>query len=106
MLFRSIKLEAASIGRDPFVLRRFAVVDGREQSGSSISVPASLRTGAIYKVRTEAVANQFTTWISEKKVDEWNDARLNAGGVGLYSDRGEPSTVVGALNVYPLIKKK
>lgn len=96
---------SAEVGTSTGVMERFAVIDGRDQPMTQIPVTVSIHPGATYKVTTEALGNRFTTWIADRKVDEWTDARLGNGGVGLYSDHGEPPTVVDDLAVFPLVKK-
>ena len=87
------------------VLKRFAVIDGRDEPMTQILIAIGSGPGAWYKVRTEALGNRFTTWISDRKVDEWTDARLRGGGVGFYSENGEPAASVGDLTVVPLLKR-
>lgn len=87
------------------VLKRFAVIDGRDQPVTQILVAIGSQPGALYKVRTEARGSKFTTWIADRKVDEWTDARLSDGGVGLYNDRGESATIVADLAVFPLMRE-
>ncbi|HEV2200758.1 MAG TPA: hypothetical protein VGR73_13130 [Bryobacteraceae bacterium] len=87
------------------VLKRFAVIDGRDQPMTQTLVAIDSQPGALYKVRTEARGSRFTTWIADRKIDEWTDARLSDGGVGLYNDRTEAATVVADLAVFPLLRK-
>jgi hypothetical protein len=97
--------ESSSPESSTVVLKRFAVIDGRDDVATQVPLSTVFRLGGMYKIRTEAVGNKFTTWISDWKVDEWTDARLGGGGVGLFSDRGEPASVAGDLALYPLLKK-
>ncbi|HUQ93938.1 MAG TPA: hypothetical protein VM120_19825 [Bryobacteraceae bacterium] len=84
------------------VLKRFAVINGQEQPGREIAVPTRIFIDTIYKVRLEAMGSHFTTWIQDQKLDEWTDASIPAGGVGLYFDRGEHGTLKGEMRVFPL----
>ena len=61
----------------------------------------------LYKIRFDAVGNRFTTYIQDQKVDAWTDDRINTGGVGLYSERGEVAMLKGSgMDVLPLTVKK
>jgi hypothetical protein len=97
--------ESSSPESSTVVLKRFTVIDGRDEMATQVPLSTAFRPGAMFKIRTEAVGNKFTTWISNWKVDEWTDARLGGGGVGLFSDHGEAAAVVADLAVYPLLKK-
>ena len=58
-------------------------------------------------VKFSTDGDHFTTWVQDQKVDDWTDARLKTGGVGLYSDRGESRNLKnGSLRVAPLVIKK
>ena len=63
---------------------------------------AALPLGGRYKIRFEAVGDHFTTWLQDRKVDEWTDARLKTGGAGVYSEGIEQSTLHGDFRVTPL----
>jgi len=100
-----LELVKSAAGSSSVVMKRFAVIDGRDQPVTEIPVTVAIQPGAMYKVRTEALGNTFTTWIADRKIDEWTDARLGGGGVGLYNDRAELWTVVHDLAVFPLVRK-
>jgi hypothetical protein len=100
-----LELVKTAAGSSSVVMKRFAVIDGRDQPVTEIPVTVAIQPGAMYKVRTEALGNTFTTWIADRKIDEWTDARLSGGGVGLYNDRAELWTVVHDLAVFPLVRK-
>jgi hypothetical protein len=104
--FYVIKLEVIKPGLEPTVaLVRFALINGREQDRAQIPLPLPVRVDTTYKIRFEAVGNRFTTWVQDQKIDEWNDNRIAAGGAGLYSERGESSSLQGVFNVVPLVVK-
>jgi len=100
-----LELVKSAAGSSSVVMKRFAVIDGRDQPVTEIPVTVAIQPGAMYKVRTEALGNTFTTWIADRKIDEWTDARLGGGGVGLYNDRAELWTVVHDLAVFPLVRR-
>jgi hypothetical protein len=100
--FYAMKLEMAGAGAEArVVLKRFAVIDGRDQMVTQVPLPKGFGPGASFKVRTEGLGDKFTTWISDSKVDGWTDGRLRAGGVGLYHDPGEAGAVVGNVAIFP-----
>jgi hypothetical protein len=101
------KLEIVKPGLEPGVaLVRFAVFHGEEQPHSQFPLPMPLRRDTMYKIRFEAVGAHFTTWVQDQKVDDWTDSRITAGGVGLYSERGEQASLKGGVNVVPLTLRK
>jgi hypothetical protein len=104
--FYAMKLEIVNPGpAAAVVLKRFAVIDGRDQPVMQIRTTQSSRPGALYKIRTEGVGDHFTTWLGDKKIDEWTDARLHTGAAGLFSEAGESGTVPGQMAVMPLLRK-
>ncbi len=92
-------------GTSTGVLKRFAVIDGQDQPAAQFPVTVAIQPGALCNIRIEAVGGKFTTWIGDRKVDDWTDARLAAGAVGFFNDRGEPAAEVSNLAVFPLLKK-
>lgn len=92
-------------GKSSTFFERFAVIDGRDQPAEKIPVTIESKPGAITKIRTEAFGSTFTTWINDRKVDEWTDANLREGGVGLFNQSAESSATVTGLAVFPLVKK-
>lgn len=101
-----MRLEIVKAGpTNQMALQRFAVVDGQEQP--RIQIPLMMAPGpdTIYQIRMDALGNRFRTWIQGQQVDEWVDDQLSAGGVGLYAERGEHSTLVGNMAVFPLTVK-
>ena len=100
-----LEITQAATSSSSAVLKRFAVIDGQDQLVMRIPLTISVRPGAMYQVRTEGTGRKFTTWISDRKVDEWTDAQFSSGGVGVYNERNEPATALGDLAVFPLVKK-
>jgi hypothetical protein len=104
--FYASKLEVVKSGAIwTAVLARFAVIDGREEPRVHVPLSLAVQENTVYKVRLEAVGDHFSTWIQDQKVDEFTDNRIQTGGVGLYSERGE-SAFRGDLSVIPLRIKK
>ena len=65
-----------------------------------------MRIDTLYRIRFDAVGDRFTTYVQDQKVDEWSDDRLKTGGIGLYSERGEPMSRKGSVNVVPLVIRR
>jgi len=104
--FYVTKLEIVKPGINPAVaLVRFAVINGEEEPRSQFPLTMPVRLDTMYKIRFDVVGNHFTTWVQDQKVDDWTDDRLKTGGVGLYSERGERSSLKGAVSIVPLVVK-
>ena len=104
------KLEIVRTSPSPAVapviaLTRFAVMDGAEQPRTQIQLPMQTYPDTLYRVRLDAVGSHFTTWIQDQRVDDWTDARIAAGAVGLDSEDGEIGALKGNMTVYPLVRK-
>lgn len=70
---------------------------GQERKHSQVMLPAT--PGTVYHIRLEAYGDRFTAWIQDRKVEEWTDNRLLAGGAGLYSESGERALLQGEFRV-------
>jgi hypothetical protein len=100
------ELEIVKPGPFPVVaLKRFAVIEGRDQPMNQVLLPMHVRLDTTYKVRVDAVGEQFTTWILDQKLDQWVDNRLAKGGVGWYSESGQRQEAPSQLSVFSLIRK-
>jgi hypothetical protein len=84
-------------------LVRYAVIDGRNEAPVETPLDLPWRVDTLYKVRFEAIGPRFAVWVQGKKVDEWRDARLGSGGLGLYAEGDEVAAVQGAVNVVELV---
>ncbi len=101
------KIEIVKPGLEPTIqITRFAVIDGVEQPRQAVPLTLKVRPDTLYKVRFEAMGDHFTTWILDQKVDEWTDARIKSGGVGLYREADESLSMKGGVNVIPLVIQK
>jgi hypothetical protein len=101
------RVEMVNDGPQPQIaLARFAVIDNEEQPHTVLPLDLKVRPDTIYKIRFEAVGDTFTTWIGDKKVDQWGDGHLRSGGVGLYSEKGERASLQGSFTVVPLEAKE
>ncbi len=72
-------------------LVRYAVVGGKDQGHLTLPLPMSIRPDTVYRVRMDVRGNQFTTYVQGQVVDNFEDGRLNEGGIGFWSPRGDRS---------------
>jgi hypothetical protein len=88
--YMAIKLVQVKGGPLPQVaLVRYAVINGKEEKGSNVTIPMEVRTDTMYRVRMEVEGNHFSLFVQDRMVDNWDDSRLPAGGVGFFSGKGE-----------------
>ncbi len=71
------------------VLVRTVVLNGREREVKTLPIPFPVQADTLYLVRMEVHGRDFTTYIQNQIVDHFTDSRLNSGGVGFYSPRGD-----------------
>ena len=101
------KLEIVKPGLTPAIaMVRFAVINGQEQPRTQTPLNLSVHLDTLYRIRFDAVGDRFSTYVQDQKIDEWTDDRLKMGGVGLYNERGERSSLKGTVNVVPLVIKR
>ncbi len=102
-----VKLEKLKPGIEPVVaMVRYAVIDGENEKRVEKILPIKVRVDTTYKIRFDAVGNEFALWVNDKKIDEWRDSRLGSGGLGLYAEGDEAAAVHGTVNVYELVSTK
>jgi hypothetical protein len=85
------KLQASRAG-GPVNLVRYAVVRGVEDRHIQIPLPDVSSAGAL-KVRLDAKRSHFTIYVQNQVVADWQDPRLQKGGVGFLSEREERGQV-------------
>ncbi len=101
------KLEIVKPGINPAVaVVRYAIVKGEEQPRSQFPLPMKVNLDTVYNIRFDAVGDHFTTWVQDQKIDDFTDDRIKTGGVGLFTEHGERSGLIGAMRVAPLVIKK
>ncbi len=92
--FQVVKLMIARPGPLPtLVLRRYAVLDGRETLHKDTVLPITVRGDALFDVNLEAHGADFSVRVQGRLVDSWTDGRLPSGGVGFFSGKGESSRI-------------
>lgn len=100
------KVAISKPGLDPeFALVHFTVVDGKEQARQQVPLKLKTHLDTLFRVRLEAVGSRFTTWVQDEQVDQWDDDRFGAGGIGVYYDPGDSSKLKGSLHIVPLKQK-
>lgn len=82
----------------PLRITRFAVIKGVEGPHVQRVLPAAL--GA-WKVRLEAKGPRFTIYMQNQVVEDWEDDRLKAGGVGFLNERDERGQVESVRISFP-----
>ena len=85
------KLQASRPG-GPVNLIRYGVVRGVEDPHIQIPLPNVSSAGAL-KVRLDAKRARFTIYVQNQVVADWEDHRLQKGGVGFLSEREERGQV-------------
>jgi hypothetical protein len=102
-----VKLEKLKPGIEPVVaLVRYAVIDGKNERRVETILPMKVRVDTHYKIRFDAVGSAFAVWVQDTKIDEWRDARLGSGGVGLYAEGDEVAAIDGTVNVFELVSTR
>ena len=85
------KLQASRPG-GPVNLVRYGVVRGVEDPHIQVPLPNVSSAGPL-KVRLDAKRARFTIYVQNEVVADWEDARLQKGGVGFLSEREERGQV-------------
>jgi hypothetical protein len=104
--FYVMKLEITKpIPQSTGVLSHFAVVNGQEQPRIRVPLSMPLRPNIPYNIRIDAFGNTFTAWVQGQKIDQWVDAQIREGGVGLYTELADRGTLENEMAVFPLFVK-
>jgi len=72
---------------------RYTVLSGRATRPVRTRYPERFLSDTLYRVHLEVRGNAFSLYIQGNLVDYWSDARLAAGGVGLFCSPGEHARV-------------
>jgi hypothetical protein len=90
--YYAMKLLVVKPGPLPLVdLVRYAVIDGKEGPQIHKPLPMTVRADMLYRVMVDVRGADFTVMAQGQVVDFWSDHRLQHGGVGFFSNRGERS---------------
>lgn len=70
---------------------RYAVIDGKEVGMKTLPLPFPVHSDTLYLVKMEVRGDSFTTYIQSQVVDNFTDSRLEGGGIGFFSPKGDKS---------------
>lgn len=88
--YYAMKLVVVKPGPLPLVhIVRYAVINGKEGPHVDKPLPLTVRADMLYRIQVDARGDDFTTMAQGQVVDFWTDNRLQHGGVGFFSNRGE-----------------
>lgn len=82
VMTRSGPLPAAS-------LVRYAVVDGKAGNQTVLPLPIAFRDGTMQQVEVTVAGETITTRVMGQIVDSFTERKLDVGGVGFYSPKGD-----------------
>jgi len=92
--YYAMKIVCTNTGPMPAAsLVRYAVIDGKPGPKTELPLPMGARTDMMYRIRVDAEGPNFTAQFQDQVVDVWSDARLAAGGIGFFSDKGEKARI-------------
>jgi hypothetical protein len=87
-----VKLVVMKAGPLPTIgVTRYAVIDGKADARIDSSVPVEARADMLYRVRLDVEGDMFVLVVQGQVIDSWSEPRLNHGGVGFFTARGESS---------------
>src|SRR3984885_4171531 len=72
---------------------RYAMIAGRPSGAVRTQYPKHFLADTLYRVHLEVRGDTFSLYIQGNLVDYWTDARLTAGGVGVFCSPGEHARV-------------
>ncbi|MGJ5815649.1 hypothetical protein [Paludibaculum fermentans] len=70
---------------------RYAVINGKEVGLKTLPLPFPVHSDTLYLVKMEVRGDSFTTYIQSQVVDNFSDSRLEGGGIGFFSPKGDKS---------------
>jgi len=87
-----MKLVVVKPGPLPTIgITRYAVIDGKAQKRVDTLAPIEARPDMLYRVSMDVHGDTFLLAVQGKVVDSWSEPRLERGGIGFFSPRGEES---------------
>jgi len=90
--YYAMKLVVVKPGPLPLVnMVRYAVINGKEGPHVEKPLPLTVRADMLYRLLVDVRGADFTVMAQGQVVDFWTDHRLQHGGVGFFSNRGERS---------------
>ena len=70
---------------------RYSVVDGKADARMDTVARIDARADQLYRVRMDVHGDDFALSVQGQMVDSWSEPRLQHGGIGFFSARGEQS---------------
>jgi hypothetical protein len=74
-------------------VERYAMISGRPSRAVRVPYPEQFQSDTLYRVHLEVRGNAFSLFVQGHLMDYWSDARLTAGGVGLFCSKGAHARV-------------
>jgi hypothetical protein len=74
-------------------LVRYAVLGAKQLDRVQLPLPITMFRERPYQITVAVRGGRFSTLIDGHLIDEWHDARLASGGVGLFAEPGESSAI-------------
>jgi hypothetical protein len=88
--YYAMKFAVVKPGPLPLIdMVRYAVINGKEGPHVHKPLPMTVRADMLYRVLVDVRGADFTVIAQGQVVDFWTDYRLQHGGVGFFSNRGE-----------------
>lgn len=88
--FYAVKLTLRDDGPVPSAyLQRYAVIDGQPTEAVQKRLPLQVTQDTLYRVLMEARGPNYVLTVQGQIVDSWSEHRLQSGGVGFFSAKGE-----------------
>lgn len=88
--FYAIKITLRDDGPVPSAyLQRYAVIDGRPTEAVQKRLPMQVTQDTLYRVLMETRGPNYVLTVQGQIVDAWTEHRLQSGGVGFFSAKGE-----------------
>ena len=98
--YYAIKLIAGRLGT-PISISHFAVIEGVETRHVERTLALITGVDTRLKVRLDVKGPTFTVWVQNQVVEDWEDDRLKAGGVGFLNEREESGEVESVQISFP-----
>jgi hypothetical protein len=88
--YYAMKLLVVQPGPLPVVdLVHYAVINGKRGPEVRKRLPLTVRSDSLYRMAVDVRGGDFTVMAQGQIVDFWTDNRLQHGGIGFFSGRGE-----------------
>jgi hypothetical protein len=72
---------------------RYPVINGREGRHVSETLRINVRSDTIYRIRIDVHGADYAVYLQNQLVQFWSDSKLDRGGIGFFSPKGEQSSI-------------